>query len=98
MRGNTYPAKQDWAAADYLVELRESRGLSREALADEITRIATKSNSTIPYTVSARSIYRYEEEGAVPGARIKFALAEFYGVPLVEIWQPVRRARRRAAA
>lgn len=97
MDGKQYPAKQDRRAADYLRELRESRGLSPQQLASAITRIATKTADAHPYTVSTRTIYRIEEEWAVPGPRIKFALAEFFGVPMADIWRPVRSRQKVAA-
>lgn len=95
MHGKDYPAKRDYRAADYIRELRESRGLSPTQLADAIAEIATKGKDECPYTVSSRTIYRIEEEGQVPTVRIKFALAAFFGVPMADIWQT---ARRRVAA
>lgn len=90
MHGNQYPAKRDYRAGDYIRELRESRGYGVKELAEAIEEIATKSGEP-RYTVSSRSIYRIEEEGQIPGPRIKFALAQFFDVPMSDIWRPVRR-------
>lgn len=95
MPGKDYPAKRDYRAADYLRELRELHGLSPHQLAEAITEIATKSTDGVTYTVSSRTIYRIEEQGQVPTARIKFALASFFDVPMYDIW---RHERRRVAA
>jgi DNA-binding XRE family transcriptional regulator len=96
MRCNeTYPAQRDWQAADLLQELREDAGLSREALAHEIAKRAGKNGL---YPISAKTIYRIEVQGGVPTARVKFALAEFFGRVPSGIWERPTSRRRRLAA
>lgn len=90
------PAHQDWRAAQYVQELRETSGLSRQGLADAIEEIATKSNDAHRYTVHPRTIYNIEVRGHEPGPRIKFAIARYFDVPMGDIWQP--HTRRRVAA
>jgi ribosome-binding protein aMBF1 (putative translation factor) len=91
MNGNQYPAKRDFRAADYVRELRESRGLGRRDLAEAIETLASKGTDVLPYTVSDRTIHRIEEDGAIPGPRVRFAIARFFDVPMADIWRPRRR-------
>jgi hypothetical protein len=89
----------DYTAADKLRELREAAGYnSAEALATAIRLAAPKAKATWGKrgTVDAWTI-RKIEEGHVPGPRIRFVLAGYFGCEQNEIWQsrnwkPVERS------
>ncbi|MEJ7786660.1 MAG: hypothetical protein WKF96_17805 [Solirubrobacteraceae bacterium] len=77
-------ALRDPEAGALLKELREGRGLTREALPHAML-LAKVPRENIP---SIKTIWRVEEVGAVPSVRYRFGLAQFHGRDLKEIWQP----------
>lgn len=83
----------DTYAAQTLVELRQERGLSPEALALAIAEEAKGLSFGQRGAVDAHTIRRIERHGHVPGIRVAFVLANYFGKRPDEIWDP-RRARR----
>lgn len=75
-------------AARLLIELREDRGLARRQVPYEMVRAGIR-RDRIP---SLRTLWRVEEQGAVPSIGYRAALAEFYGRDLHSIW-PVSEPR-----
>lgn len=66
----------------WLKELREGRGLSPEEVPHAMLR-ASIDRRSIP---SGRTIRRVEATGRMPHVRYAFGLAEFYGVPVAQLW------------
>lgn len=85
----------DHFAAQRLREMREDRGLSPEQLASELRRAARSAPWGERGCVDAHTIRRIERHGHVPGPRVQFVLANFFGCPMRDIWVP---SRQRAAA
>lgn len=84
----------DVSAACLLIELREKRGLSREAMPHAML-VAGIRRDRIP---SVKTIWRIEELGHEPSIGVKFSLAEFYERDLHTIWRPHEpRCLRQAA-
>ncbi|MHB1950192.1 MAG: helix-turn-helix domain-containing protein [Acidiferrobacteraceae bacterium] len=69
----------------WLRELREDRGLSPEEVPHAMLRAGIERRS-IP---SARTVRRCEHTGRMPHVRYAFGIAQFYGVPMAQLW-PVR--------
>ena len=86
----------DHAAAQRIREMREARGYSPEALAAAIRDAAQDAPWGDRGAVDAHTIRRIEKTGHVPGPRIQFVLASFFGLVPHELWLP--RASRLAAA
>jgi len=88
----------DFHAAQLLTEMREERGLSPEALAQQIAvRRDIAGLPTGRGTVDAHTIRRIERHGHVPGPRVAFVLAAFFGMRPNELWRPVHRRKAIAA-
>jgi hypothetical protein len=63
--------------------MREDRGLSR----DDLVLSMRNANPRDPRMhISYRTLQRIEEDGAVPTARVKFALAAAFGLVPSQIW------------
>lgn len=73
-----------------LAELREDRGLSRHDLA---TKMRLDHPRDPRMHASSRTIQRIEEDGAVPTARVKFALSAQFNMLPSEIWGSRRLVR-----
>jgi transcriptional regulator with XRE-family HTH domain len=86
--------RPDVAAARMLIELREQRGLSREALPHAMAMAGLR-RDRIP---SVKTLWRIEELGHTPSIGVKFALAEFFDRPLHSIWPPHEPRCARSAA
>lgn len=84
MAGNS---SRDHNAADLLREMRIERGLTRE----DVPRAMLREGIDAHLIPSPKTLWRIETLGHVPGVRIQFALASFYGRPVMSIWAPVRR-------
>jgi hypothetical protein len=97
----------DHHAANEIRSLREAAGYnSAEQLATAIRIAAPKAPWGKRGTVDAWTI-RKVEEGHVPGPRIRFVLASYFGRDQTDIWQPrnwqvvetsIATARKQAAA
>lgn len=87
----------DTYAAQTLVDLRRSHGLSPEALAAAISRDSLARGFGNRGAVDAHTIRRIERHGHVPGIRIAFVLANYFDKRPDEIWDE-RRARQEARA
>lgn len=92
----------DIHAAERIREMREARGMSPEALASDITRRAMSEGWGTRGTVNAHTIRRIEAQGHVPGPRVAFVLASYFGLAPHQVWEPANRRlanrRLRAAA
>lgn len=80
---------RNYQAGALIRDLRRDLGLSPEALSYAIFRAGFGS-------VSARTIRRVENEGMVPRVSAQFALAQFFGRPVSQMWQVP--SQRRVAA
>jgi hypothetical protein len=80
------PKNRDFAAAQLLIELREQAGLSREQVPHAMVMAGIR-RDRIP---SAKTIWRVEEQGAIPNIGARAALAEFFDRPLHSIWPPAK--------
>lgn len=86
----------DLEAAARVRDLRESRGLSPEALAERISAKAAAEGWDIG-TIHAYTIRRIEGNpakqvgGRVPGIRVQCVIGLFFGVDHREIWKANRR-------
>lgn len=79
----------DQGAAHELTCLREAAGFnSPEELAAAITRAARTAQWGTRGTVNAWTLRQIEKYGRVPGARIRFVIAHFFGVSQNDIWRP----------
>lgn len=87
----------DTYAAGRLTELRESQGLSPEALAYEINRAALTKGFGRRGAVDAHTIRRIERQGHVPGVRVAFVIASYFGMVPHELWVPTHRRERASA-
>jgi DNA-binding XRE family transcriptional regulator len=83
---------KDLLAGQLLKELREDRGLSREAL----PLAMLKAGVARDYIPCARTV-AYIEMGRIPRVRVKFGLAQFFGVSVRDIWGTPSVTRRLAA-
>jgi hypothetical protein len=90
----------DVHGAQRLADLRESRGLSPEALSVEIYEAAMQADWGRRGGVDAHTIRRIERYGHVPGPRVAFVLASYFDLMPHELWEPGNRrlARERVAA
>lgn len=77
---------RDYGAGELLQLLREDAGYSRRELADKIRR----DNPDPRLHVSERTMARIEDEGMVPTARVKFALAAAHERVPSEVWNAGR--------
>jgi ribosome-binding protein aMBF1 (putative translation factor) len=84
----------DIHAAQRIQEMREARGLSPEALAADIATHALSAGWGRRGSVDAHTIRRIERHGHVPGPRVAFVMASYFGMPPHELWE----ARNRRAA
>lgn len=74
---------RDYGAGERVQEMREDRGLSR----DDLVLRARLDNPRDPRMhISYRTLQRVEEEGAIPTARVKFAIAAVFNMVPSEIW------------
>lgn len=71
----------------WLQELREEKGLSPEEVPHAMQRAGIEFRS-IP---SGRTIRRAEATGSLPWIRYRFGLAQFYGIPVGQLWPVERR-------
>lgn len=67
--------------------MREDRGLSRRDLCQHMQLEHPRDPRM---HVSERTLTRIEEDGAVPTARVKFAIAQAFDMVPSEIWGAVR--------
>lgn len=81
----------DVHGAQRLADLRESRGLSPEALSAEIATAAVAAPWGRRGSVDAHTIRRIERYGHVPGPRVAFVLASYFDLQPHELWQPGNR-------
>jgi len=75
---------RDKAAGALLRELRENRGLSPEQMPHALLAAGFE-------PVSGPTIRRIEREGMIPHIRNRFALAQFFGREVTELWRPRRQ-------
>lgn len=85
MRQRTIRANRDYAAGERISLLREDRGMSRRDLAMAM-QLANPTDARMQ--VSERTLVRIEEEGAVPTARVKFAIAAAFDMVPSQLWGP----------
>jgi DNA-binding XRE family transcriptional regulator len=85
----------DHAAAQRIREMREAQGYSPESLAAAIKAAAADAPWGERGAVDAHTIRRIEKHGHVPGPRVQFVLANYFGLTVHELWEP--RASRVAA-
>lgn len=90
----------DTEASALITKLREERGLSPEDLAAEIRSMARKLGPAWTRgTVDPYTIRRIEGNptrgrlGLVPGTRVQFVIAHYFGLVPHDIWKPGRRFR-----
>lgn len=88
----------DHYASQRLRDMRESRGLSPEALAQEIAAKAKSAGWGCRGTVDAHTIRRIERRGHVPGPRIAFVVAAYFDLVPHELWLPANRRHEAVAA
>ncbi|HZW09013.1 MAG TPA: hypothetical protein VFF69_03840 [Phycisphaerales bacterium] len=84
-----HAAHRDYAAGQRLAAMREDRGLSRGDLVREM-QLANPRNPRMH--VSERTLMRIEDHGAVPTARVKFAVSAAFGLLPSQIWGCAARA------
>lgn len=87
----------DHYAAQRVRDMREERGLSPEALSREISSMAASAGWGTRGSVDAHTIRRIERRGHVPGPRIAFVLASYFGLKPHELWVPANRRQEMAA-
>lgn len=87
----------DFAAAQRIKEMREAQGFSPEALAAAVR----EASQTEPWgergAVDAHTVRRIERSGHVPGERVRFVLARFFGMTPHELWLPSSSRHKQAA-
>lgn len=91
----------DIHAAERITLMRESRGMSPEALACDIAEHAMSEGWGQRGAVNAHTIRRIERTGHVPGPRVAFVMASYFGMVPHELWEPCNRrmpSRARVAA
>lgn len=88
----------DQGAADDLADRRKALGLSPENLADAIALESVRSPWGERGRVNAHTIRRIEATGHVPGVRVQFVLAAYFGLVPHQIWKPGRARTREATA
>lgn len=74
---------RDYAAGQQIATLREDRGFSRRDLSQHL---ATSYPDEPRMQVSDRTLARIEDDGVIPTARVKFALAMAFALSPSEIW------------
>lgn len=80
---------RDYAAGELIAAMREDRGMSRGDLVAAM-RLANPRDPRMH--VSERTLARIEDDGAIPTARVKFALAVALEMLPSQIWGAGRRA------
>lgn len=91
-RSHRGPSFVDYGAGAQVRELREDRGLnSPEALAQDIKRVALTASWGERGCVDAWTVRQIERKGRVPGVRVQFVLANYFGVDRRSIWVPGRQ-------
>ncbi len=84
----------DYIAAERLADLREQRGLSREALAADIRRVAVEQGSfRVHGAVDAFTIRRIERDGHCPSERVRLVIARYFELNPKDIWDRSNRHR-----
>lgn len=74
---------RDYGAGEYVSTLREDRGMSRGDLVVAM-RLANPRDPRMQ--VSERTLQRIEDDGAVPTARVKFAIAAAFNLLPSQVW------------
>lgn len=74
---------RDYAAGERIALMREDRGMSRRDLC-LAAQLANPRDARMHF--SERTLARIEEEGAIPTARVKFALAAQFDMLPSHIW------------
>lgn len=72
----------------WLMALREGKGLAPE----EVPYAMLRANIPPRNVPSGRTIRRAETTGSLPHIRYRFGLAQFYEVPVSQLWPVERRA------
>lgn len=80
---------RDYAAGEMIASMREDRGLSR---ADLVIAMRLANPGDARMHVSERTLARIEDEGAIPTARVKFAIAASLDLVPSQVWGAGRRA------
>lgn len=90
----------DFHAAQRIAEMRKDRGMSPEALADDIRAHSLREDWGTRGAADAHTIRRIERYGHVPGERVAFVMASYFGLRPSELWMPAnqRHAQQRVAA
>jgi len=78
----------DKYAGAVIARERKLRGHSPESLAEEIRRQAKTAPWGARGAVDAHTIRRIEKRGHVPGMRVQFVLAHYFGMRPDQIWDP----------
>lgn len=86
------PAQRNVSAGLAVREMRVNAGLSRRELC---LALADRYSVRAP---SRRTLERIETRGQEPAERIKFALADFFGCQVTDIWALRAPVRRKVAA
>jgi len=76
----------DHVAAHRIREMREAQGYSPESLAAAIREAAKSAPWGNRGACDAHTIRRIENKGHVPGPRVQFVLAAFFGLTVHELW------------
>ena len=79
---------RDYAAGELIAATREDRGMSR---GDLVLAMRNENPRDPRMHVSERTLARIEDEGAVPTARVKFAIAAALGLMPSQVWGGGRR-------
>lgn len=77
----------DTHAAGRLSEMRQDRGLSPEALSDELKRLAVQAGWGSRGAADGHTIRRIERHGHVPGERVRFVITAYFGLKPHELWE-----------
>lgn len=80
-------AHRDYAAGQRIAEMREDIGMSR---GDLVLRMRNANPGDPRMHISYRTLQRVEEQGAIPTARVKFALAAAFDLVPSQVWGGAR--------